>query len=237
MQLFAAQGVLIPFYHYPHYVDTQVEYLVKLKKEFPHVRMLTIINPSNGYVQKKEPNFAVAIEQLSKNGIETIGYIHTSYANRTLEEVKANVGRWVRHYKNHGISGIFIDEVNCSKSEYYKELAKRIRKDFRLVVANPGTRCKSDLNWSDIVVVHENNYYPKEKEGIRENEAILVYGVKDLNVTQMGKYDFVYVTEQNGSNPWEKLSSFLPEILRLSELEFQKGLNKNAVQLQVQSHE
>ena len=237
MQLFAAKGVLIPFYHYPHHFDFSVEQLIDLKKKHPRVEFIVIINPDNGYVKKLESNFAEAIRQLSSNGLITIGYLHTSYGTRPLEESVKNVKRWAQYYKRFGISGIFVDEVNCTDGDYYKKLAEAIKEEFRLVVANPGVRCQEEPKWSDIVVVHENCCYPAVDNEGKENEAVLVYDSKKLELDTLSSYGYIYVTDHNGSNPWEKLSSHLPQILQSIELQFQKDLNKKRVKLQVQSHE
>jgi hypothetical protein len=198
--------------------------------------MIVIINPNNGYVEKEEANFAQAIERLSENGLIAIGYLHTSYGNRPLEESLQNAERWSKLYKKYGISGIFVDEVNCSNKEYYETLAKKIKEEFSLVVANPGVRCKEEPKWSDIVVVHENCCYPTKEEG-KEKEAVLIYDAKELDLDTLHSYGYIYVTERNGSNPWEKLSSYLSQILRSIQWQFQKDLNKKRVKLQVQSHE
>ncbi|MRJ03301.1 MAG: hypothetical protein GXO19_02040 [Epsilonproteobacteria bacterium] len=224
LSLSAIEGVLIPFYHYPTFGDREIERLIQLKRQYPSVRFLVIINPNNGHFRRRERNFARMIELLSREGIEPIGYIYSSYGKRPLEEVVEDIESWAKFYKPFGIEGIFIDEVDCTKEEYYRQLQERIKRDFSLVVANPGIPCRTE--WSDIGVVHENSNYSIEPPQWEGEKAVLIHSIDRVEFDQVKGYDFIYITPLSGTNPWERLSPFLPELLSSIEREFQRGLNK-----------
>ncbi len=236
MSLHAFEGVLIPFYHYPFYIDKEVDRLIALKKRYPHTKMIVIINPNNGTFSKKEHNFAFMIERLKDSGIITIGYIHTDYGKRPIEQVRTDITHWAKLYKTSGIRGIFIDEVNCSKSSYYENLAKEIRKNFDLVVANPGYACDEGACWSDVVVIHERGDRNVTTKSMPIKRAVLIHSANSVDLKGI-EAEYIYITDQKLPNPWGKLSRFLPELLDRIEARFQKDLNKKAVQLQTQSHE
>ena len=240
VSLFGAKGVLIPFYHYPSFEDSETKKLIWLKKAYPHVHIIAIINPNNGHFHKEEYLFAKMIDELHENNITTIGYVHTSYGNRQIEKVREDIENWARFYKKWGILGIFLDEVNCSNPSYYSKLSDYIRRHFYLVVANPGVVCGSDFfdaNISDIVVIHENSHSDFTPVSTHTDTAVLLHSTAKFDDALIQKTDYIYITEQNGSNPWGKLSNHLERLLGLIERGFHQNLNKKPVQLQTQSHE
>ncbi len=217
MTLFAAQGVLIPFYHYPLDDDEEIAKLLAYKKAYPDIEFFVIINPANGDFRAEQYNFASLIDKLHEANITTLGYVYTKYAARDPKEVRLRIDAWAKFYKKWGVEGIFFDEVNSSQEafSYYEALARYAKKRFRYVVLNPGTKPhKSYMQIADIVVLHESYRLPTQKEKC-DKGALLLYGIADLNTTTslFSQFGYVYVTDRNGSNPWESLSSHMDELL------------------------
>ena len=216
--LFAQKGILIPFYHYPQIEDEQVRKLIQYKKRFSHIPFLVIVNPNNGDFKHLEYNFASMIERLHEANISVVGYIYTNYAKRPLQEVKDRILTWAKMYKPFGVKGIFVDEVNGSKQnlEYYRIVSQDIAKHFEITIFNPGVEAPALYSLADIVVTHENSsIHAPPLDGDRS--ALLLHSVKDLERYRpfLKKYAYIYVTPHLLPNPWEKLSPYLLQLLRL----------------------
>ncbi len=231
MSDFKAEGVLIPFYHYPSLNDSKIEQLIKLKSRYPACEVIAIINPNNGIFEKEQFNFSKMILDLHRGGVECIGYLYTGFGKRDLEDIKSNIYAWKRVYKKYGIEGIFVDEVKCDERLFYKEVAKEVRRFFQRVVMNPGTRCSEEL-FGDIVVCHENSAQSFVTP-THSKSAYLAYGIERLELDKASLMDFVYITERSGSNPWEELSGYLEEIMQ--RIDFHNSLNKKRIKSQLQS--
>jgi len=70
-----------------------------------------------------------------------IGYVHTSYGDRALADVQADVDTWANNYPN--LSGIFFDEAYnlASGVPYYTTLYNYvISKGYTQVILNPGVQ-------------------------------------------------------------------------------------------------
>ena len=214
----AVEGVLIPFYHYPSLSDEEVAKLLQLRKSYPDVKIIAIINPNNGNISGSQPNFAKAIRDLNGSGIVTLGYVYSSYGKRDMNETLKAVENWKRYYKRFGISGIFLDEVDGSQKEYYDQIAKKVREDFTLLALNPGVEVDEDIfRLADIVVTHEHsNIQPCR---YRAKSALLLHEQSDLNESHKKLYecfDYIYITEQKTPHPWGKISSHIEKLLQMA---------------------
>ncbi|MRI82929.1 MAG: hypothetical protein C6I00_00745 [Nitratiruptor sp.] len=235
LNLYAIEGVLIPFYHYPRPNDPQVARLIALKKRFPQIPFIVVINPNNGHFTRPDPNFTRMIRQLAAADIQLVGYVYTHYGKRDLQEVLEDINHWERFYKEAGIEGIFLDEVACSKEEYYQPLARKIKERFSLLIANPGVPCH--LPWSHITITHEERHYQASRHTLDQREAILVHSSPPVPFQALAPFDYAYVTDARLPNPWERLSRYLPQLLAfIQRTRLQKDLNENGVQLQMRNH-
>ncbi len=215
--LYGVEGVLIPFYHFPHLYDQEVHKLISFKKSYPDINFLAIVNPDNGDFSKVQYNFALMIRKLRDANISVLGYVYSSYGQRDLSQLKSRIDAW-KKYKYWGVEGIFVDEVNASKQKYayYKNLSNYIKKDFLIVVLNPGAIAdKAYETIADIIVVREHNQSQKNSSDI-EKSALLLHGIEDFsNIKKdLATYCYVYVTDRNGSNPWDRLSKHMPKLLQ-----------------------
>lgn len=98
------------------------------------------------------------IEFYKSRGIKVVNYIPSGYGNRDINEVKEEIAKSV----SIGVDGIFLDEVEPSKPEYYKPLYSYIRslRQDVIIIFNPGI-AENLPEWifesCDIVCV-ENQY-------------------------------------------------------------------------------
>ena len=216
MLAFATEGVMIPFYHYPLPSDAEVKKLITYKKSYPNVEIIVIVNPSNGDFEYMLSNFTNMIKAFADANITVLGYLYSSYGKRDFGIIKKRVDTWQK-YKGLGIKGIFVDEVSTDlqKFRYYEELSKYIKKKFSIVVFNPGTLISREYEKiADIIVVREGDKSIYNSSGIRKS-AILLYNIKNFEKISkdLFSYQYIYVTEQHGANPWENISSFMPKLL------------------------
>ncbi len=220
MQLFAAKGVLIPFYHYPTLQDSEVEKIIELKKHYPSIPFLIIVNPNNGVFSHEQYNFARMIDLFHAHGIEVLGYVYTKYGARDLTKVHRDIRNWERFYKKWGVEGIFLDEVDCNASKlgYYTKVIQWVRKYFQKVVLNPGAPCLAPLSsLADIVVVNESDTFHRFSGKIETKKARLLYGAKSVeeNLSALAQdVDFLYISHLHTPNPWEKVSKHLEKLLQ-----------------------
>lgn len=238
-------GLLIPLYLYPADIHTNAAYnrLIALKKSHPRVPICVILDPADGPGEQPDGNYKQAALRLGGAGCVVLGYVSTRYAQRPLEEVKADIKKWGTFYRS--IHGIFLDEqaydAHESRLKYYEE-ATRFAHDqgYWPVFANPGTNQIEPYfqrPTADVIVVHENEFYPDEKTlqgdyfgGHADyppyRRASLVHSMKTLDEQQlrvMARHTrWIYVTEDmykantpGADNPWDSLSGHTETLLEL----------------------
>jgi hypothetical protein len=85
---------------------------------------------------------------------QTIGYVYTSYGQRPLADVKADIQKYLKWYN---VNGFFFDETlaDATREAYYTNLANYVRsiKPSYLVVLNPGVipTVKTYFDFADLV--------------------------------------------------------------------------------------
>lgn len=155
-----------------------------------------------------------------------VGYIATSYGKRKLEDVQADVDRYVKWYP--GIQCIFFDEQasDADHVQYQATLYNYVRNKsgLKLVVTNPGTDCAEQYFTTpatDVACLFEDakpfdpaklpDWAAKHSQAV----AILPYSVKDpkkmqeiIKVAQEKKLGCCYVTDAEGGNPWDRLPKY-----------------------------
>jgi len=180
-----------------------------------------VVNPNSGPGTEPDPFFSDVISKLRRDGKTPIGYVYTSWGERPLTEVKADIDRWLEFYPE--VSGFFFDEVllDTDKLSYYREIYSYVKSKGRYaVVLNPGTLPTNEFfSISDLIVVFEADY--SKLKGFTaspyvEKSACVVTDVpetewkKVLNVLK-GKCSFVYITSESGSNPYSSLPDFFDD--------------------------
>jgi spherulation-specific family 4 protein len=119
-----------------------------------------IANPASGPGSAADANWSAAIQHCVNDGVNVVGYVHTSYGSRSLSAVEADVAAWVSLYGDT-VEGIFIDEVPADPNytacpaggsiahdceRYYSQLDGYIRSKIAdsLIVANMGAAPSTD---------------------------------------------------------------------------------------------
>jgi len=144
----------------PLYIDPGSSWDQLVSAAEAGVPTIAIINPSSG-PDKSGPNAAYAtyIKKLIDAGIDVIGYVHTSYGNRSLTAVFSDIETYASLYS--GLVGIFIDEASADASDipYYSKVYDAItsKSGYTNAILNPGIQPDQGyLNVSTSLVVFED---------------------------------------------------------------------------------
>jgi murein DD-endopeptidase MepM/ murein hydrolase activator NlpD/opacity protein-like surface antigen len=155
------QSIAVPSYFYPGALWTQME------MASPTVS-LAIINPNSGPGLSANPDYAAQVAHSQTAGLTVIGYVHTSYGSRSIDEVQAEIDAYYSFYPT--LDGIFLDEVAyaCALvddppagNRYYRDLYEYIKAKGgkALTVINPGAPTNECyVAASDIIVTFEGTY-------------------------------------------------------------------------------
>jgi hypothetical protein len=220
--------ILVPAYFYP--VEQGLEDWNRLIKASHQVSITAIVNPASGPGKEVDPNYIKVFELAAKEPVTLIGYVTTSYCKRPIEDVKADVDRWLKFYPN--IVGIFFDEQASGAEfvEYQATLYKYVRVDKKrqLVITNPGTVCAEGFlskPATDSVCLFEGPQ-PLDPKGLpvwsknyKPMQIVaLSYKVKTLDSMREcihnavgNNVGYFYVTDAEGANPWNRLPAYWDE--------------------------
>ena len=177
-----------------------------------------VVKPENGPGKETDPFFSDVISELRKSEKIPVGYIYTSWGERSLSEVESEVDRWLKLYPE--ISGFFFDEVSVKpdKFSYYREIYRYVKSkgDYK-VVLNPGAPPEKELfSLSDLIVIFESDYSNLDNltdSPNREKSACIVTGVpesawREVLSSLRDKCSFVYVTSGRKPNPYASLPNY-----------------------------
>ena len=217
-------GIIIPLYFDP---NSSWNYLGQLHSEFPGVPMVVIINPDNGPGQNYSQSYSNWTAILEKSGITLLGYIYTSYGERSLATVKLQAYDYLQWY---GIRGIFVDEVsdNSTGASYYRNATQETRSmGLYYIIGNPGTFApKSITDFFNSTVLYENPGTPPVENLSsvtnttgRNGSSIIAINVPVLSNTWLNTaseyFSYIYVTNLGLPNPYCGLPSYLPMEMQL----------------------
>lgn len=209
-----AQSIAVPSYFYPGSLWD------RLGASLPEAR-LAVINPASGPGEAPNPDYASQVRESRAAGLTVLGYVHTSYAARSGDEVRAEIDRY---YDWYGVDGIFLDEAStrCADQPYYAGLYDHIKARGGLVVINPGTQTSECyMSAADIVVNFEGSH-ASYVEGYSAPEWVygypperfwhLVYAapgegevLEAVYLSKRRNAGWVYVTPDVLPNPWDTL--------------------------------
>ena len=183
-----------------------------------------IANPNNGPGTALNGDYAIAIARAQAAGVRVMGYVYTSYGQRSATAVKTDIARWKQFY---GVNDIFLDETSDSTLQlaFYQDLANTVHTTSGAkVMLNPGVNVPSGYApIGDIINMFEgtpsayNSYippswtanYPKSKV------AHLIYGASSassmtsaLALSASRGAGYVYITNDTLPNPWDTLPSY-----------------------------
>ncbi len=211
------QKMAIPAYFY-----ATSPYWTQLQSGSPTVG-IAVMNPSSGPGPRQNADYVNTVNMTKNAGVQTLGYVYTSYGSRSLRTVKSDIDKY---YKWYGVNGIFFDEVStdCSKaSSYYKDLYNYVKGKGGTVVLNPGTQTNECyMSVGDTVVNFEGPYSTyassyAEPSWVKNYNASrfwhLVYAAsaedmpKAVDSSKDRHAGYIYVTPDTLSNPWDTLPS------------------------------
>jgi hypothetical protein len=181
-----------------------------------------ILNPSSGPGDQVDPAYLEAVDQARASAARVIGYVHTSYGERSREAVLDDVARYGSWY---GVVDVFFDEVSSSVEDlsYYRALSEQVRGAGGLVVLNPGVHPDEGyMALADQVVTFEGDYdsyrhaQPPDwtSRYAPDRFTHLVYGTTKrqlrtaLQLSSQRRAGNVYVTDDRLDNPWDTLPSY-----------------------------
>jgi hypothetical protein len=120
----------------------------------PTVGMI-IFNPANGPGTTTDPAYTAAIAQAQAAGIRVLGYVATSYGQRPVADIMADVNKY---YDLYAPSGVYFAEgpmeADCTnlEAEYRQLTSLALSRDSKAYLAI-GTRfCPSFIEFSDLMV-------------------------------------------------------------------------------------
>ncbi|KAH8658364.1 Spherulation-specific family 4 [Xylariales sp. PMI_506] len=170
----SAATIVVPAYVYP---DTNSTWspLYEAFALRPDVSFIVIVNPDSGPGSTTTPdeNYSSAIEQLNGYAnVQTVGYVHTSYATRSIDDVLADVetyAGWSSASSSLAMHGIFFDEApseyDATLVQYMHTIDAYVKNSTGLqgaktVIHNPGTICNSSYSGpnTDFSIIFENDY-------------------------------------------------------------------------------
>jgi hypothetical protein len=218
---FGHPRLVVPAYFHP--VLHPQEWAL-LAERAAHVR-LVILNIANGPGESPDIAHSAVVERLHAAGVEVAGYVDTNYGHRDVFEPISDIGRFLDWYQ---VTGVCFDRaaVTAESLEYYAALARRARAmGVRLVMFNHGAHPQeayaehADLlgtfegpwrSYMDMSVPRWTRSLPSDKfyhvvhsvPMQRFNDAYLMAARR--------RAGFAYVTEQSGSNPYDRLPADWP---------------------------
>jgi len=172
-----------------------------------------------------DPDLQSLVKRAQAAGITVLGYSSTADGQRPIAQVEADVGNYAAWY---GVTGIFLDRVSGTAQDfsYYSQVSSYIRGAHAgaAIWMNPGVY-PADQDYmplADVMSVFEGTYaqyltlqvpgwalnYPAGRF------AHTVYATPEealasaLNMAQQRNAGYVYVTDLDGSDPYQGLPSY-----------------------------
>ena len=151
----SSTGILLPLYVYPGGSGSGWQPAFDAMSAYPDLQWLTVIDPWDGPGSLTSPgngnaDYISGTTKLnSYSNVQTIGYVHTSYATADMTKLKANITGWKNWdtytASNIGVKGIFFDESadNYSYMSEAVSFAKSTFGDDVVTICNFGASAPS----------------------------------------------------------------------------------------------
>jgi hypothetical protein len=101
-------GILAPAYFYPSWWDPATNLWDDLADAASQVPLVAIMNPNSGPGTASNADYTREVDALRAAGGRVIGYVHTSYGSRSIDEVLSEVDAY---YTCYNLDGIYFDEA------------------------------------------------------------------------------------------------------------------------------
>lgn len=181
---------------------------------------LVVLNLASGPGDRRDDAFLPVLAELQRAGVTVAGYVDTNYGRRDRDAALAEIDRYVDWY---GVTGVFFDRAAAGRAEldHYAMLATQARAIGPRIIAfnhgahpNEGYTEHADLlgifegPWSvylDASVPRWVRHHPAE-QFFHLVYAVPAQSVEDaLALATLRHAGQVYVTDQGGANPWQRL--------------------------------
>jgi len=217
-------GLYIPLYIAP---GSDWTTLINLKKTYPDLPIIAIINPNSGPGTSVDPAYTEYIGKLKDAGITVHAYDHTTGGARDIADVKADIDNYKSFYPQ--IDGIFFDEMAATTGQesYYTTATEyALSQGFKTTDGNPGMNIpKSYADTVNIILISEttgtidlsvSSQWPTSNPA---KLAVMVHTEsslpKDWVVDACKVANWLYVTDDIMPNPYDVLPSYLTELAAL----------------------
>jgi hypothetical protein len=220
-------SVLLPLYSYP--TEWQENDALTNLIDATDGQFISIINPSNGPGASQNTDYVDGIDYLYSKNTKIVAYVYTSYGSRNKQDIYDDIDSYVSFYGTQKLSGIFFDEIsldNDANQTFVKDISSYARsKNLNYIVLNPGTTISQsiiDENYYDLIVTYENpyssysNFHNPLVSSQITKQALLVYAYPELasyedeiKKAQDMNFDYIYLTTDSDSNPWDSVYNFL----------------------------
>lgn len=218
----ARLGLIAPLYAYPAGAGLAAwNALIGAAAKVP---VIAVANPGSGPGAAADPAWTSVIGRAAAAGVRVVGYVSTSYGNRAVAAVQADIATWWRLYPF--VSGCFLDEVptDAAHAPLYRDYCAAIRAKIpgRLVVGNPGAPCDpgyAGATGCDVLVMRETAgvsvqlptwAVPLPDTGF----AVIVHGVSEPamravvgNARGLG-YGWTWVTDDADANVYDEIPTY-----------------------------
>ncbi len=225
---YAQLEVIVPAYFYPVSNSPWDD----LNLAANQVEITAIMNPASGSGNSQDGNYVTAVDDLRSAGGQVVGYVPTTFGQRPLADVKADIDNY---YDWYNIDGIFLDEMSntgpASRIQYYQDLYAYVKSkdNSDKVIGNPGTNTLEQyLNFpggptADTLVITENigsqyasfspapwvaNYDASNFAHLIHTEPSSVAAIADLDLAVQRNAGAVYFTDDVLNNPWDRLPTY-----------------------------
>ena len=223
-------GVLIPAYFHP----TAAGSWQRLNDAAAQIPLIAILNPNSGPGAMRDPSYVKAVNELRRCGGSVVGYVSSSYTQRSFDLVKQDIDLYRSFY---AIDGIFVDEMTAddlgAHVQYYRRVydyIKSLDRKYR-VITNPGTQVEeiyARTPCADILVTFESdNGYPFYSPSgwtsgySPDRFCHLVYDVASaavmtnyVHLADTRRAAWVYITDDKGANPWDRLPAYWESLVQ-----------------------
>jgi hypothetical protein len=219
----APTGMIIPLYLYPDDTSSNWDPLFAAHAANPTVPIIAIVSAGlTASTGKADPNYQRAVARLLAAGIRVAGYVPTTYGDRPIDEVKANIDRWLTYYP--GIDAVFFDEQGYEpgQEDHYRQLAAYARsRGIKMTIGNPGTDIpESFVGVLDTTMIYESEGLPTpariggwHADHDRKNFGIIPYGCAEADLafvpTAKQTVGWIYLQSDVLPNPWDSLPPYL----------------------------
>jgi hypothetical protein len=215
-------GVIYPLFGYP---SSMWDDMIKYRRAHGSLPWIAIINPHNG--PEASPSIKSYVDRMRDSNIQVLGYVSTFWGAVSVETVKQDINEYARYYD---LDGIFFDEMSNQQEyvEFYREITEYAKTSgMNYVIGNTGTdAAPAYVGVVDNIVISEGYGTPTlsrlggwHVEHPRENFSYVAYSQYTIDsefvATSSTFASYMYVTDDDFPNPYDKLPSHFDELLAL----------------------